>query len=341
MRVAVLMDEHPAGRRFAEALRGRGIDVVEVTERIDEGSSAIPQATVFLCGATRTVRAVVKSLQVTTPHIIATLRTVDEKKVSAALKAGAVDVISVNACAEELVARVLVPTRCSAARPLPQGGEIVSCDEWNDAVVPFSDTLTMLVGSDVSMDPYDGRVPGMLAGVRTTCRSDGSTADVLVGGTFSDAGALLTDRGLDSSVETLRDFLLEGANLLAGRFKEHLSHGGVLTTLGLPEEREADLIQDAVQSWTVRCGSTVLVLGLVAGKGGRKVVPVRDLTPGMVLRHDVLNAAGAPFIRAGFALTERTVARLHEVLGDSFLVSVAGQPERKAPSDDDQGILLF
>lgn len=73
------------------------------------------------------------------------------------------------------------------------------------------------------------------------------------------------------------------------------------------------------------------------------MVPVRELEPDMVLRHDVLNESGVPFVRSGTALTDRTIARLKEVLGNDFAVSVAEGLVNFAEQADlgREGVMLF
>ena len=326
MRIVVAMPGGPAGERFESILRARGHVVLRFEEQITPRDAFDSGGDVFLCGDRKSIRAVVASGLEPKPHIIAALSKLDDKSVAAALAVGAVDLMTSAACTEELVARIELPERLAVERASENLGRMRGTDTWTAAKRVLSDRLGYILEKPVAIASHEGKSPQVVARICVTCRDDGSTIDVLLGcsGVSGKTMVGMLAPGAKPTVDALRDGLRELTNHLAGALKQSLTGEGVAVTLGLPSDAEADAFLESQETWTVRIDDAELVLGLIGGRGGPRMVPVRDLEPGMVLRHDVLNAAGMPFIRSGTSLTERTIERLTEVLGRSFAILVAG-----------------
>jgi len=302
-------------------------------------------ADVFICGDRRLIGLVSGTSMASQPHIIAALSKLDDKHVDAALKAGAVDLVSTSAGAEELVARITLPQRIAQGRDGESVGRVCLLESWAEAETIFSERLVTVLERPVASETYEGRSPQVVARIRLTCREDGSTIDMLIGCTKGSARSLvgILAPTMKPNAEALRDGLREMANNLAGALKESVTVEGVGVTLGLPRDGESDDFTEATRSWELRFDDASIVLGLIPGRGGPLTLQIRELEPGMVLRHDVLNDAGVPFICSGTALTERTIERLADVLGDTFTVSVVAAQANAVESETvgEDGILLF
>jgi|GEM_PF-2241612 len=344
MRIIVAMPGGPAGERFESILRARGYDVLRIAERLTKRDLLESGGDIFIVNERRSIRAVLAAGLSTRPHVIAALPKLDDKSVSAAVSAGAMDVIATSAGAEELVARVTLPQRLGLEQDIAQNGRLRTTDAWRDCGGVLSTRVQSMLDTSVAVSQHEGRFPPLAARIRVTCREDGSTIDILAGCSKSSGKALIETLlpGAKPCTDTLRDCLREMSNMLAGSFKQAFMAEGVATTLGLPEDCGADAFTEAHESWTMRSQDMSIVLGIVGGRGGARMVQVKELQPGMVLQHDVLNASGAPFIRAGTALTERTVERLSEVLGGAFSLSVAeGRLDSEEASLVGEGVVLF
>lgn len=345
MRIVVAMPPGPAGERFESILRARGHTVMRFEEQITPREALDSGGDVFLCGDRKTIRTVVASGMDPRPYIIAALSRLDDKSVAGALAAGATDFMTSAACAEEIVARIGLPDRLAVERGTENAGRMRGTDTWASAPKVLSDRVGYVLEKPVATGPHEGKSPQVVARICVTCREDGSTIDVLVGCSGSSGKTLvgMLAPGAKPTVDALRDGLREMTNHLAGALKQSLTGEGVPVTLGLPTDAEPDAFLESPQTWAVKVDDAELVLGLISGRGGPRMVAVCDLEPGMVLRHDVLNAAGMPFIRSGTALTERTIERLSEVLGPSFAILVAhgGHGYEDETALDEDGLVLF
>lgn len=339
MRVVICVPNGPTGERFESALHGRGFDVVRV-DRLSPAQVEDLHADVFVCDrrTTRVVRASSGSA-----YIVTTLPRLEDKLVASAVEAGAVDVMTNSAGPEELVTRVTLPTRL--ARAVGEPVAPTRADAWGDARGAVTRHLETLFHRPVRADEQCGEQPSVAATIRLTSAADGTTLELVAGCSKASARALLEvlAPGLPPSAAVLRDGLRETVNNLAGALKRSLREKGVGVTLGLPGDCDADIYATATTRWRVALGDAVLCLGLRAGRADRRSLPICELRPGMVLQHDVLNAAGMPFVRTGTALTERTIERLGDVLGPSFAVSVTvGEVDDADTSAlEDSGMVLF
>jgi len=262
--------------------------------------------------------------------------------VSQALAAGALDVIATQARAEELLARITLSSRLAKRGSAPQ--DVVQT-AWDDVQGTVNAQLEEMLGHPVVEVESGVEAPRVCAQIRLSCSQDQSTMDVVVGCSKASARTLLEliAPGLPPSKAALRDSLREIANHLAGGLKRAATTQNLEVTIGLPVDCEPDVHGRASTTWDVAVGGTTVSLGLTPGRAACRHVPVTELVPGMVLQHDVLNAAGMPFVRTGTALTERTIERLAEVLGPSRTVAVTigvtdGAGEEDLGSD---GIVFF
>ena len=341
MRVVICVPSGPTGERFESVLRARGYDTLRL-EHLVSAQVLDLAADVFICD--RRITRVVRSAS-SSAHIITTLAKLDDKHVAAALEAGAIDIVLKSAGAEELIARVTLPERMARHVAVDSLAEGAVSEGWGDAQDVVTSHLATFFGGPVrTMECRDEDAPVVSARIRLTRSEDGSTMDLLVGCSKASARALLEvlAPGLPITGAALRDGLRETANNLAGALKRSLQDEGVGVTMGLPADCGADVHALDAVTWSVASGDAVLCLSLQTRRGRPRCLPVVDLVPGMVLQHDVLNPSGVPFVRTGTALTERTIERLADVLGGSFLVSVAdGDTDDDAEELERSGMVLF
>lgn len=260
------------------------------------------------------------------PATLIVLRKLDDRTIAAVLAAGAADIIGASAGVEELVHRVEVAARIAAAAPLPSEGILGNSSASVRARGLLEDRIAVaLDATDVMSCRVEACEPALAARVRMTCPEDSSTLDLFVGLDRSDAETLLQRLapGADPTDAFLRDCVGELANLAAGGIKEASIHEGIEATLSLPRQVEPSGFVESAKIWAVEAVGLRIYFGVVTGPGRKSSVPVRGLVPGMVLQHDVLNAAGVAFVRSGVALSERTIERLQDVLGTEFLVDIA------------------
>ncbi len=342
MRVVIALPAGPTGERFESILRARGHDVVRVA-KLTKRLATDTAGDVFVCGDRRAI-GIAASLD-GSPHILAALPKLDDKHVRASLKAGAIDLISTAAGTEELLARVTLRERVHAALDQERPGRLASMESWDGTQELLSEHIAAVFNQVPETTPEDRSGADVVATIRLLCSEDGSTVDIVVGCSAASGVSLLQYLcpGRCASTNLVQDALREVCNNLAGALKQSLADEGVLATLGLPADADSGAYSGAVVSWGLRLRGGELTLGLVPGIGGRRMIPVNELTPGMVLCHDVLNPAGVPFVRGGTALTERTIERLSDILGESFSVSTAvgrlGQEERSDLVES--GLVLF
>lgn len=344
MRVVVAMPPGAVGERFEDVLRSRGYDVVRTVERLCGDSVSRLGADTFICGDRKALRAIQRAELEPSPHVIAALPKLDEKSVAGALAAGAVDLMTRAAGAGELVARVELPTRFATETKAAPRGRLRAVSAWDKVPALMSDTLAATLGWTPTLSPHEGEEPNLSAAIRVTCREDASTVEILVGCSTESGLALVRSQlGDDGPSTALPDCLRETANVLAGVFKQAVMVEGLGVTLGLPQDCSPKKFSDAEATWVVAGGGVSLVLGMIPGQGGLRTVPVRELAPGMVLRRDVLLHGGVPFVRAGTALTDRTIEKLGEVLGKDSSVSVAEAQLQFSENEalEEDGLILF
>lgn len=345
MRVVVAIHGGPAGERFESILRARGFDVVRVVEPLTKRDVHSAGGDVYICGDRKALRTVLLAGLRPRPHLIAAVQKLDDKTVAAMAKSGAADFMSTAACAEELIARVTLLQRLEEVRGVENVGRLRKLEAWAQASKTLTERFGEIVDQPVTAGKHDGKDPQVVAQIRLTCREDGSTIDVVVGcaGSCGRAVIGMLLPGAKPNLDALRDCMRELANNLAGSLKQTILGEGVSVTLGLPTDATAEAYLASDETWTIKVDSATLVIGMIGGRGGARMVPVRELEPGMVLRHDVLNDAGVPFVRSGTALTDRTIERLTEVLGTEFAVSVA-QGELDCGDESElgrDGVVLF
>ncbi|MBV1857904.1 MAG: hypothetical protein KUG77_05785 [Nannocystaceae bacterium] len=344
MRVVVAMPPGPVGERFEAVLRARGYDVVRIVARLSADVVAKVAADIYICGDRRSLRLVRSAASERTPHLIAALPRLEEKLVVAALAAGAVDIMARSACAAELVARIELPGRLTVEGWSGRSGRLRAVGVWDAVPGMMSDCVASAFGWSMATAPHVGGPPEVSSAIRLTCREDASTVELLVGCSAVDGRSLVHSQlGEDGPASAITDCLGETANVLAGVFKQAVMGEGLGVTLGLPRDCNPKKFAKAEPAWVLKGNGLALVLGMVSGQGGLRTVHVAELTPGMVLCRDVLLHGGVPFVRAGTALTERTIEKLGEILGTGASVAVAEAPLKFAECDalDDDGILLF
>ena len=344
MRVVVAMPPGAVGERFEDTLRSRGYDVVRTVERLSKDGISGLGADVFICGDRKALRVIQSAALHPAPHVIAALPRLDEKSVAAALAAGAVDLMARAAGPSELAARVELPGRFTTNTEAAPRGRLRAVGVWDKVPGMMSDSVASSLGWTPTSMPHNGEMPEVSAAIRVTCREDASTVELLVGcSTLSGQALVRSLFGEHGPASALPDCLRETANILAGTFKQAVMVEGIGVTLGLPQDCNPRKFSEADPAWTLEGGGISLVLGMISGQGGHRVVQVRELVPGMVLRRDVLLHGGVPFVRAGTALTERTIEKLGEVLGKTSSVSVAEAQLQFADSEalEEDGLLLF
>ena len=344
MRVVIAMPAGPVGERFEDVLRSRGYDVVRTVEKLSKSGIAALGGDTFVCGDRRALRAIQGAGLKPLPHVIAALPKLDEKSVGAALAAGAVDLMTRAACVSELVARVELPGKFATDSETGGKGRLRGSSSWDKIPDLMSASVGSTLGTTLTRRPHDGARPEVGSALRVTCRDDASTVEILVGCSNEAGRALVRSLfGQDGPESALPDCLRETANVLAGVLKQAVMSDGIGVTLGLPGDCPPKKFAEAESTWVLEGNGISLVLGLLPGQGGHRTVQVQELVPGMVLRRDVLLNGGVPFVRAGTALTERTIDKLAEVLGRESSVSVAEATLEYADCSalEDDGLLLF
>ena len=334
MRVVICMSNGPTGERFESVLRARGHDVVRV-DLLSRAAVLDLAPDVLVCDrrATRIARSASPSA-----HIITTLSKLEDKFVASAVQAGATDVIACAARSEELVTRVTLPERMASTQT---GGAPAVGELWGDPKTPIESHLAAILQRPITHAEAKREQASAAAQVRLTRNDHGSTLDLMVGCSESSARTLMRmlAPGMTYGDALFQDVLRELANNLAGALKRSLTSQGARITLGLPVDCDSEAWTRTETNWSVVIEDAVLSFAVHIGQAVQRRLSIAELVPGMVLQHDVLNAAGVPFVRVGSALTERTIDRLRDVLGESFLVSVAGGEE--AEELENTGLLLF
>lgn len=345
MRIVVAIHGGPAGERFESVLRARGFDAVRFDEPLTKADVHRAGGDVYICGDRKSLRTVLLAGVRPRPHLIGAVQKLDDKSVAALAKSGAVDFICTAAGSEELVARVTLLQRLEDVRGVENVGRLRKLEAWPKASGIMTARFGDMLDKPVVAGRHDGKDPQVVAKIRLTCREDGSTIDVLVGCAGSCGRAVISMLlpGAKANLDALKDCLRELANNLAGSLKQAILEEGVAVTLGLPSDSDAEAYLSSDETWTINVDRATLVVGMIGGRGGARMVPVRELEPDMVLRHDVLNESGVPFVRSGTALTDRTIQRLKEVLGTDFAVSIAeGQLHYGEQSElGRDGVMLF
>ena len=248
--------------------------------------------------------------------------------------------------ASEIIARVELPGRFAGDAKTAPRGRLRAISVWDKVPALMTDSIAATLGwtPTPTLTPYAGEVPEVAAAIRVTCREDASTVEILVGCSTESGRALVRSLlGEEGPANALPDCLRETANVLAGVFKQSVMVEGLAVTLGLPEDCSSKKFSEAETAWVLEGDGPSLVLAMMPGQGGHRTVQVRELTPGMVLRRDLLLHGGVPFVRAGTALTERTIEKLAEVLGRDSSVSVAEAQLQFAESEalEEDGLVLF
>ena len=110
--------------------------------------------------------------------------------------------------------------------------------------------------------------------------------------------------------------LLESANIVMGAVKGAFEAAGFHPTMGLPRERSAaDVSTDlshaeAAQFQLFGVDESLVAITLGLRQNANQLLPISQLTEGMVVASDVLDANGAVLTSRGTRLTGHTIGRI-------------------------------
>lgn len=325
MKVVLAIPNTRERERVGTILRARGFDVDDCPDRevtVDAAGSFY--ADVVVChdrgGSIRNIRAAASDRRV---YIIAMLTTVEGKSVHTAMEDGADDFMVMRACSEEVVARVEMPDRIAAWAGGESEDKLKKLIAWQDAPRLLSQEVGAMFGVFAEEGVHMGDIPDYAAHIIATSPEDGTEVEMLVGLT-ADWGNALAELVFGGPVlpAAMGDIVREIANSVGGAFKRTAMSEGVTVTIGLPQDCPATEVMVAERVWLAECDQFKVMLGMSAGSNEAQRVRASDLKPGMVLKHEVRNAAGALLVAAGTAVTERTAERLVEFCGASALFDV-------------------
>lgn len=326
MRVVVAIPNNRERERYTTLLGARGVDVVECAER--EVTAEIARdfrADVVLCHDRsqniKTVRATASDVR---PFIIALIANIEGNSIQRALGDGADDFMALRAIPDEIFARVDMPERIAQWSGPGSDDKLRKTVAWQDAPRLLSQEVGAMFGVFAAEGQHAGEIPDHAARIVATSPEDGTEIEMHVGLT-SEWGNALAELVFGGPVlpAALGDIVREIANSVGGAFKRTALSEGLTVTIGLPQDCPPTNVLGAERVWVAECDSFKVMLGMAAG-GRHEAQRVRatDLKPGMVLKHEVRNAAGALLVAAGTAITERTAERLVEFCGAGALFDV-------------------
>ena len=140
------------------------------------------------------------------------------------------------------------------------------------------------------------------------------TLDLGIEPTFLRSFASQLFGGSDERAE--RAVLLESANIVMGAVKGAFEAAGFHPTMGLPRERSAaDVSTDlshaeAAQFQLFGVDESLVAITLGLRQNANQLLPISQLTEGMVVASDVLDANGAVLTSRGTRLTGHTIGRI-------------------------------
>ena len=274
-------------------------------------------------------------------YLLAVLdRTPGGRETSAAIAAGAQDVLHRPVVDAELVERAHAPKRLlkwahSVAKPaafdFSRALDVARLNVWQTLGCIVADDLAQMMGLAVQTSAGWPRrfgrtaraatIPMSLASeqieLRISIAIDEQTAKWL--------GATLLGNPAAGKAE-IDDVLRELANTAGGAVKRAALPENVTLTTGLPVNATGIRSEgDGVQTYAVLVdgGKAVMaIVGEIARRGNERVAASR-LCEGMVLVHDLRSDSGALLMTAGSRLTSTSAARLAQVLGPQFMIEVA------------------
>jgi len=125
--------------------------------------------------------------------------------------------------------------------------------------------------------------------------------------------------------EAVDDALRELANTAGGAVKRVAMAENVTLTTGLPRNGEVGVRPTGSAAFSLNLGNGGPNIALVADIHAleNRRVAASELTEGMIVAHDVKNAAGMLLVPAGSRLTLTSAARLAKALGSRFFLEVA------------------
>lgn len=260
-------------------------------------------------------------------YILAVLFSLEAKAIDGALAEGADDIVMLGAGAAELAARVDGLSRILkwSIAPTNESASPAGLVAWAEAQQALAQEVGQVFGIPMVDAPADRRhgMPTLAAEVILAGATVEWEARVVVGLTPKN-GETMAELvlGGKATPDVLNDCLREIANTLGGALKRSILAEGVTLTIGLPQDREGDLVLRSDRVWLAQGSDYAVHVGLSWSSNRTLTVRGPALEPGMVLKHDARNAQGSLLIAAGTAITTRTVERLVELFGPTALFEV-------------------
>ncbi len=333
MRIVAALRPGPDVRGVVQALRCDGHALV-LAWTLDDLTAAVRQPSVdavivdsgFASLRDADLVALVRQRVAVTTTVVALLPDPWPGDVQRLFDAGVDDVVRRPLMAAEVALRIARRNGAQLARGATLASTWLQFEFWRDLVPLVHDTMLDMVG--VQLESAVAAPGGLLdvAGLVVMALPN-DHAECLVGvGVDAPGGAALADAMFpgDSSPGLLADAVGELANAAAGAVKRAALPCGKMMSMGVPRIVSPLTPPTTVErSWQLRfpCGAALTCLAAM-----RSVRPVQvrcaALREGMVLSRDLLAPSGALLAPLGAALTERTVARLRELLGDHSAVEV-------------------
>lgn len=338
MKAVVAVPDNRARERLCSYLRAHGIDVVDHSTFPVTRNAARDFNADLVIARTRDISLIRNASRHRRPYVIAALPIVNDAAVNAALQQGADDLLAVNACAAEVLARAEMPKRMQLLRDNKPPDGIERLEIWQNAPRVLSQDVGAMFGLFMQAAEFDDGVPGATPSLAATIRVASTVEDTIVRifvGLSEAEGEKMSSHVFGSVVgeDVMRDALREISNNLAGSFKRSALTEGTTVTLGLPTDcRVSDLVS-AGRVWTAECEHFQAVVGISKVTQFTRRVKAMDLRPGMVLKHDIRSAAGAALVRAGTALTERTASRLLEYCDPGAFLEVLDAEPAEAEAE--------
>lgn len=249
-----------------------------------------------------------------------------------AFDAGMDDVMSIRASAEEICGRVESLRRIR--RWIRSMGDDFSVDRLHrlerlTGVRNLPELLcsefSEMMGNDLSAFALE-RNPRLAVGAEIPLTMAGAEAELLVG--VGIEACELTEFstnlfGEEVGVEIICDAVREFANTAGGAVKRASIGDDQAFSMGLPHEVVVYRPPEDAKAWRLEGEGANLVVWYVARTDQPRMMAACSLREGMVLNKAVRTGAGAVLVPQGAVLTERTVARLLDMLGPNTLVEVA------------------
>lgn len=265
-------------------------------------------------------------------YVIASLEHPSGREVREAWQMGVDDIMSAKASPEEVAGRVDAVERIRSwvhtmgddfVRVPPN--TLSRLTTLTEFPIMICSEFGQMIGADLVSEPLE-MVPNLeyAAEIPLTLISDGLNLTIGVG-LLKDAvptfcGVLFGDIvGHDVMADAMREF----ANMAGGTIKRGADAEGHTFSLGLPADAMFVKPASDARVWRLVSGDLELCVWLITRQDARERLSASLLREGMVISKAVNNGAGVMLIPEGTVLTERTVARLLQLLGPSTLVEVA------------------